>query len=378
MAAWVLYVLACASFSPDDSKIAFPSYDAATGTPSVAIYNRVLRTTRTLLAFPAPAPGETGLLGVRPVWTPDGTRVVALWAEDKVARIAVVPIAAGSATRLFAVPDLDDAESAAVYPPAIVGEQLFFASKGAILRVNLRTGAVVSAKAEGNIVLVGQGSTVYYEREVESQNSDSRIELGTVDPSTLALTLAFQTPPIGDAGLLAISRDGTQAATAVKNDHMSRILIFQNKQLQRTIPIDAKDGSVALGAIQWSPTWSTLYTTLVRSGADGQPHQFEVLEVAVKTGAQREIPLFSFTGKLDDGDALLFQLDVSHDGRMLAGASTYLLDRAGKASDGSQTRLGLAADAAALYMVDLSRPGRPVTKVPIPVPKAVFAAAQER
>ena len=80
--AWLLYVLACgASFSPDDSKVLFPSVDPATGATVVAMYDRTVRTTRALLTLATPS-RSSDMVPVRAVWTPDGSRVVALWGED--------------------------------------------------------------------------------------------------------------------------------------------------------------------------------------------------------------------------------------------------------------------------------------------------------
>ena len=56
-AAVLLYILACVSFSPDDSKVLFPSNDPKTGGTVLAVYDRGAHTTRALLAFP-PASGD--------------------------------------------------------------------------------------------------------------------------------------------------------------------------------------------------------------------------------------------------------------------------------------------------------------------------------
>ena len=39
-----IYILACTSFSPDDKKVLYPSFDAASGAIGMAVYDRETRT----------------------------------------------------------------------------------------------------------------------------------------------------------------------------------------------------------------------------------------------------------------------------------------------------------------------------------------------
>jgi hypothetical protein len=69
---------------------------------------------------------------------------------------------------------------------------------------------------------------------------------------------------------------------------------------------------------------------------------------------------------------MTLQVDVSHDGKTLAAASTYL-----QMSSGSKVQRRLKPEDVALYFIDLSRPDRKVTKVPIPpLPAPVVAEAK--
>jgi 3D (Asp-Asp-Asp) domain-containing protein len=72
-AAWLLYVLGCASFSPDDSKVLFPSNDPKTGGLVVAMYDRTARTTRALAALPVTGNPHDDQFCFRTGWTADGT-----------------------------------------------------------------------------------------------------------------------------------------------------------------------------------------------------------------------------------------------------------------------------------------------------------------
>jgi predicted acyl esterase len=101
-------------------------------------------------------------------------------------------------------------------------------------------------------------------------------------------------------------------------------------------------------------------------------YQLGVLEIPADGGAGRQIPLFRVTGK-EDSDVSTLQVDVSHDGKTLAAASTYL-----QRSSGSKAQQRLKPEDVALYFIDLSRPDRKITKVPIPpLPAPVVADARQ-
>jgi hypothetical protein len=370
-AAVLLYILACASFSPDDSKVLFPSNDPKTGGTVLAVYDRGAHTTRALLAFP-PARGNDGYM-IRPAWTPDGSHVVALWGDnDDEFRITVLPISGKGPMRMLVVKDVKgDMASAVLVPPPIVGSQLFSGEDGQIRRVDLQSGAELVKKIEGELLLVGQHDRIYYGRELSEEGKDTRVEVGLVDADTLALTPLFETTEAGgDPPFFAVSRDGARVALAGEKDNVPQILVFERNQLRNTIPIGGKADDMKLGFFQWSRDGSTLYGVFRAKVAETE-YQLGVLEVPVAGGAARRIPLFRVTGK-EDSDMFTLQVDVSHDGKTLAAASTYLQ----RSSDSKEQRR-LKPEDVALYFIDLSRPDRTITKVPIPpLPAPVVAEAK--
>ena len=359
-AAWLLYTLACASFSPDDSKILFPSNEAKTGTPSVAVYDRATRTTRTVYAFHSPElRSSDGQAWMRSVWTPDGKRIVTMWPVDKDMMLLVLPFG-GSGTTRFMLIKATHADMPSVFaaPPPIVGSSLLLGSDDGIVRVDLETGEQQTVEATGSPMLSAGPGRAFYLRKAKVPGSESeQAEVGTVDPKTLALTPLFQSKEAAGDEVFAISRDGSRAA--LTNASRAQVLLFVNGQLRRTVPI-ANDGGMMLGAMQWSPNGATLYAVFRRTTAEST-HQFGVMEIPAETGAPREVPLFVVHGRLEDGEVLTFQLDVSHDGKTLAAASTYLQTPPGK--EGPPR---LRPEDLALYLIDVSRPDRKVTKVPIP------------
>jgi hypothetical protein len=360
-AAWLLFILACASFSPDDSKIVFPSNEAKTGAPAVAVYDRAARTTRTVFVFHSPELGSSDAAPwMRSVWTPDGKRIVTMWlVADEGLMLTVLPFGTGGTTRFMLVKASNsDVPSVFLAPPPIVGSWLLFGSKDGIVRVDLETGEQQTVETTGSPILSAGPNRAFYLRKAKAPGSDSDLaEVGSVDPKTLALTPLLKTKDADGDGLFAVSRDGSRVA--LTNTRPAQVLIFVNGQLRRTIPV-AKDAGMMLGTMHWSPNAATLYAVF-RKTTDDSTHQFGVMEIPAETGAPREVPLLVVHGSMDDAEALTFQLDVSHDGKTLAAASTYLQTPLGK-----QGPPRLRPEDLALYLVDVSKPDRKVTKVPIP------------
>jgi hypothetical protein len=373
-AAVLLYILACASFSPDDLKVLFPSNDPKTGGTVLAVYDRGAHTTRALLAFPPTSGDNNDGHMIRPAWTPDGSHVVALWGDnDDEFRITVLPISGRGPTRMLVVKDVKgDTASAILVPPPIVGSQLFSGEDGQIRRVDLQSGAELVKKIEGELLLVGQHDRIYYGRELSEEGKDTRVEVGLVDADTLALTPLFETTEAGgDPPFFAVSRDGARVALAGEKDSVPEILVFERNQLRNTIPIGSKADDMKLGFFQWSRDGATLYGVFRTKVAETE-YQLGVLEIPAAGGAARRIPLFRVTGN-ESSDVMTLQVDVSHDGKTLAAASTYL-----QRSSGSTEQQRLKPEDLALYFVDLSRPDRKITKVPIPpLPAPVVAEARQ-
>jgi hypothetical protein len=374
LAAVLLYILACASFSPDDSKVLFPSNDPKTGGTVLAVYDRGAHTTRALLAFPPPSGDNDDGYMIRPAWTPDGSHVVALWGDtDKELRITVLPISGKGPTRMLVVKHLEgDMPSAMLVPPPIVGSQLFLGEDGQIRRVDLQSGVELVQKLEGDFLLMGQLDRIYYGRELPGAGAKvTRAEVGLVDAATLALTPLFETTEAGgDPPYFAVSRDGARVALAGEKDNVPQILVFEGNQLRNTIPIGSKTDEIDVGFFQWSRDASTLYGAFRTKVADSE-YQLGVLEIPASGGAARRIPLFRVTGK-EDSDMSTLQVDVSHDGKTIAAASTYL-----QTSSAANAQQRLKPEDLALYFIDLSRPDRKITKVPIPpLPAPTVAGAK--
>jgi len=365
----LIYILACASFSPDDSKIVFPSWDPASWSQSVAVYDRNARTTEHLLALPL----EDGLW-VRPGWTPDGRQVIALWGDDSAndrLQIALLPFRTREPTRILSVSDYDEIFTSMMVPPQILGSHMFLTAKSRVLRLNLASGAVEEKElGEEAQVLVQQGR-LYYGRTLPAAegSKEDYWQVGRLDAKTLECAPIFQVPDTEDHGMLAVSRDGSRIAVVGKKDELFQVLVFSGQELAATIPFGAPAEKLEPGNLQWSPDASTLYAVYVKPLADGARNQFGVLELPVNGGPSRQIPLFVVEGDTEDITAFVFQIDLSHDGKTLAGASTYVW--LGEESE-------LKTEDLALYLIDVSRADRKVTKIPIPAPPKPKAGTEKK
>jgi hypothetical protein len=367
LAAWLLYILACGpAFSPDDKKVLFPSIDARTGATTLAMYDRAAKTTRTL--FVPRDSEQAGSVGeehdgmsISSAWSPDGRQAIAYWAESKEdLRIAVIPIAGGDAVRLLYVPDVGDATRVVTFPPAIVGGRLFVPMKERVVRIELATGERTSKEA-GLASVVEQGGRLFYSRDLPraSDKEPQRWEIGRLDPETLAATPIVQSDE-KSSGVFGVSEDGSRLAVEQEEDVWS-ILVFDGARMTRRIPLGTKEAPIVLFNLIWSRDNSRLHAAYGKETPDA-PNEFGVAEVPVDGTAPQYTPLFRAEISPDDSGGV-FQVDLSHDGRTLAAASTFL------ALFGDH-RDRVKPEDLALYLVDLSRRDRRVTKIAIPVPPA--------
>lgn len=369
-AALLIYILACAgsSFSPDDSKVLYPSNDPTTGHFALALYDRKTRKSHALFAIP-----DDDVLLTATAWTGDGSRAVAIWTSgEKELDIASIPLGTGRPIRLFRIPDSesDVGMQFAHWPAPVVGSSLFIATDKAIHRLDLEDGREASVAVDGSPVLFGLKGHVYYARGMDKKalEDPSQMEFGIVDLGTLSLSPLYTMPWGDNRGFFALSQDGKKLAVAVGPEGVSDIGvikfdIYENGQLRRSIPLgpDAR----ALGEFMdfiWSGDSRKLYFGYQKD-LDGNRAQYGVAELTIGDGALRSLPLLTTTEKSGEGSFGLI-VGLSHDGRTLAVASTYLQTARNKLDAGQEQRL--QAKDLALYLIDVASPDWKVTKVPIP------------
>jgi hypothetical protein len=380
-AALLIYILACGpAFSPDDSKVLYPANDPKTGGAVLAVYDRRARTSRALFALPGDQPAYMGS-----AWTQDGSRAIALWTggDTSSLEVASIPLRTGQPIRVFTVAELTDTQRQASWavPSAILGSTLFLGAKGAVYRIDLENGRHVSVPAEGHPVLFGVQDHIYYLRDLpDADKQTGRLELGLVDPRSLKLSPLHVLTGIGalDNTVFAVSRDGKQFAflgSAGGSNENLRILIYADGQLRRTLPLAAATatiGTPVLRTLQWSHDAKRLYLICGNELGNGKI-QLGIGEVSTNGEENRAIPLFTVGEHGGDG---LMNLELSHDGKTLATASTYLQTPLQDLTRGKAQEL--EPKDLALYLIDVSSPGRKITKVAIPpLPNVVPVKAKD-
>lgn len=366
-AALLIYILACGpAFSPDDSKVLYPANDPKTGGAVLAVYDRRARTSRALFTVPGAEPAWLGS-----AWTQDGSRAVVLWAggqhgDDKQGLlVASIPLHAGKPIRMFSVPELTSDQNDAVWamPSAVIGSWLFIGARDGIYRIDLEYGREVAVEVAGNPEVIGLQNSLYYVRDLpgaDKQTGD--VELGRLDPRSLKLSPLYVLAGFGGVGkqVFAASGDGKQLAVL----DGKQILVYEDGNLLRTLPVAAAMegiGAPNTMALQWSRDTSFLYLIYTRKLDNGKT-QVGIGEVNASGGSIRPIPLFAVDSG-GDGEGVM-NLELSHDGKTLATASTYMQTPYSKLAEGKAQ--ALEANDLALYLIDVSSPGRKITKVPIP------------
>lgn len=372
IAALACYILACGpAFSPDDSRVLFPTNDPATGHAVMALYDRRARTTRPLLTLPVGSDDMPPAFA----WTPDGTHAVALWSgAADVLHVAAVPLRAGAPPRLLTVTGFDDDAMMYVYwHPLLIGASLYVGGDGSVRRIDLLDGEVTAVSVEGKTRLAAAGERIFYARALpDADGAGGRVEIGQLDAHTLALSPRFVAAGVG-GDVLAVSPDGARIAVDALDSDAAQILVFESGRLRQRLALGAAaPGLKIAGMPAWSRDGSRLYASY-RQPLDDAHGRYGIIELPVDGSAPRLQPLLEAGGS--DG---FMPLDVSHDGRTLATVSTYLQTPAAELSAAKPRRLGPGD--LALFLIDLAGPRHSITRVaipPLPAPAASAAATQE-
>jgi hypothetical protein len=374
LVAWVVCILACTSFSPDDKKVLYPSFDPASGTVGVAVYDRETKQSEMLFVPFGYEANDTNAATLKPVlmrsqWLPDGKTIVIAWPEDekggtgKALNLAVTSWGVRAPLKLFYLPGIKEAASRLVTPLTIVDSRLLImSSEKTLLHLDLNTGMLGEhefADAKGEITLypAPAGNAVFYVEEPKSEEGQT---FGRLDPKTFA-----RTPMIvitnNLKNLLAYNQDGSRIALLedAENDQTSFIVVEKGKVTFSRL-FGAKKEKVDFGGGAFSPNGNMVLANFARR-IEGQTNaSYGLMEFPIGNGAIRETMLISSVPAETHGDeeAFYFQAGISHDGKTAAASSAYL----------ALAKEGFKPEDCALFFVDLSDPKRKVTKVPIAMP----------
>jgi len=365
LAALLVYILACTSFSPDDSKVAYPAFDDKSGAVCVSVYDR--KTGASEQVFTAATiknvqstNNEPCLL--RPQWLPDGRHILVAFPEEKSLTLALLPFGVREPVRLFSFPEIKEAAPVLMMPLPIIGSRVFFcAAEKSVARLDLITGEVRTHEFanEVNFCSSADNGTLLVMEEVKGNETET--VLSRMNPDTFALQpLMRWTNQVADGGFLAFNHNGSKVAFAEERGDGLAVTVVSGGKVEASRPIGLKDEKVGFGLVAaFSPKEDRVFATFRRAPEAGTNAGYGVVEFPLNGAPPRWTTLLTASRKGNEGAVVVFQPAFSHDGRTLAVASTYLLlqDETVKPDD------------CALLLVDLSDPQRKVTKVKITPPR---------
>jgi len=363
-----IYILACTSFSPDDTKVLYPAFDGPSGAVGVAVYDREKASSELAFLPMTDDASDTKRLApmlVRSQWLADGQHILVYWPGDKDndgLNLAVVPWNVRGPLRFFKLPKIEDLDLGR--PLCVVGDRVFLMeSKKQFLRLDLKTGEIARHEIEGlesEIALLAvpnDRGVLYMEKE---QGQETKVVLGRLNPDNFALSpLASFTNEIAEGSFFACDPAGRRCAFLEKAESLPQLVVVEDGKSVSRRPIGAKGDELAFANAVFSQRGDSLLAGFQRK-REGQPGvSYGLMEIPLQDQPIRETVLISGSAMGDGGNAPFFEFGFSHDGKTAAVASTYLAcakDQKFKTED------------CALYFIDLSDSGRKVTKVLIPMP----------
>lgn len=366
-----IYILACTSFSPDDTKVLYPAFDAASGAIGIAVYDREGRGSE-MLFVPVDYEGSETNATVAPgilraQWLANGRDIVIAHGAPKDGdkegmTVAVMPWGARKPFKTFRVPGVKDMGETFMVPLCIAGERLFLRADSKVLvRLDLRTGALTShdfedAKGEVSIYPAPDGVGVFY---FESDNpSDGKTSFGRLNPDDFSRTpLMVISNRLHDANALAYDTAGKILALLAGGNDKAELEVWRDGQPVFSRSVDTHGQKRILGNAVLAANGKAIRSTFQQ--ADGtNAMSYGLMEIPFSEAPVREVTLIKNAPVQDESGAYYFQAAVSHDGKTAAIASTYL----------AAVEKPIPPADCALFFVDLSDPNWKVTKVPIPMP----------
>jgi len=369
LGALLIYVLACTSFSPDDSKVLYLTVDAKSGLTAVAVYDRKSGKSELLFEPYAqnvadPAAAKPALM--RPQWLNDGHNILAAWTaglddSEKSLNLAVLPFDRRGPARTFQLSNLgkDAATRLCFWPLPVVGSSLFLGGESnSIIRLELANGALHRQTNQQELVLLPSPDSdrLFYVRGANDSKGPN--ELGLLNPETYAPTPLFQFKEEQVSMFsLALSRDAKRLAYQLENESPPVVHLLENSQPVRTLSLASLGEKMEINLRHFSPKGDILYGSFKSSDA-GTKASYGFVEIPLDGSAVRKTTLISNAESGDKEMFASFQIDISHDGKTLAVESLWL-------AYGDHPIL---ANDCALFLVDLADPERKISKVAIPLP----------
>jgi len=365
--ALVVCILACTSFSPDDKKILYPTFDPATRSMGVAVYDRAAKTSELLLVsrgLNEAGEADTPMI-MRANWLPDGKRVAVTWLpleedkEDKsVVSFAVLTLEGKEPLRLL---HLKDVEYGGVisYPLPIVGNRVYVNSdSNTLTSLDLVTGQCrLHTNPEQLAVYV---SPVPDRLGFLAKVGADKLECGLLNPATMTKEWRMELEEDTACNcFFAFSPAGRKVVFTPEENAEPVLKLYEEGKPPKPVPVPrAKEEELTLGQVAFSKDGNALLAAfrLKTEGRKGQ--SLGIVEVPLDGNPARRTVLIKEAELEHDQTLQFFQFGLSHDGKALAVSSAYV----------AAANPDLGAEDCALFILDLADPNRKVTKVAIPRP----------
>ncbi len=180
---------------------------------------------------------------------------------------------------------------------------------------------------------------------------------GRLNPDDFGRTpLVTITNETANGSFFTYDKDGKQVAFLEKSDDTSRLVVLREGKPSFTRSVGAKAEELAFGNAGFSLKGDLVWATFQKKAEGKDMVSYGLMEIPLSDASIRETILIPATPSEKDA-AIYLQGAISHDGKTVAVASTYLA-----------CMEGFKPDDAALFLVDLKDPNRKVTKVPILLP----------
>jgi WD40-like Beta Propeller Repeat len=368
LGALAVCILACTSFSPDDKKILYPTFDPQARAMGIGLYDRPSRKSRVLFASRAMSEqGEAKTpVTMRSEWLPDGKHVVVTWnpvseaKEDKsVATFALLSLDGKEPVRLMHLTGLKDCGVCLHYPLPMVGTRAYVNAGSNIITLDLLTGET-QVRTNGQELVVF-ASSVPGRLGFMAEIAEDRIECGLLNPETLTKEwrVEVEQKKDGGDGFFAFSPVGRKVVFTPDRGKEPVLTIYEEGKPARSVPVPVtEEEQLSLGQVTFSPDGRSLFVAFEAEteGKDGK--SLGVVELPLDGSPARRTVLVSGAKLTHDQSVAFFQFGLSHDGKALAVSSAYE----------AVANEGFRAEDCALFIVDLASARRAVTKISIPLP----------
>lgn len=366
-----VYILACTSFSPDDSKVLYPTFDPGSGAVGMAVYDREAQRSEMLflpVVYEGAQSNTAALTIMRGQWLGTGRNLVIGYSGGKDSdsdsmNLALVPWDGRGPIKLFRVPNMKDAGPGLIVPLCVADERVFLGvAPKEVVRIDLKTGALTrhqfkEAKKDVELYPSPDGKGLFYFEPLEEPAKGA--SFGRVNPEDFSRTLLMTiTNEIPDKSIPAYDSQGKTVAFLETAGETNRLTVLQEGKPPFTRSFGAKGEEKTFGSAGISLKGDMLWATFEKKVAGTNVASYGLIEIPFSDAAIRETTLLAGVQAADD-NAFYFQGSVSHDGKTAAVASTYL----------ACSEKDFNASDCALFLIDLSAPDRKLTKVPIPLPE---------